>query len=112
MGLKIKVFRNEHDGKDGTWYTYSTPAASKNDAGEWESTWMDVVFVKEAKGTVLENKTRIDCTDCFLGNRSYVAKGGNKVIVPQIVVMAFEELGDQTQAPAGYTALTEDDVPF
>ena len=112
MGLKIKVFRNEHEGRDGTWYSYQTPAASKNEAGDYESQWLDVVFVKDVKGTVLEHKTRIDCTDCFLGARSYVSKGGNKVIVPQIVVMAFEELGEQTSDSAGYTALTDDDVPF
>ena len=112
MGLKIKVFRNEHEGRDGTWYTYSTPAASKNDAGDWKTEWIDVVFVKAVKGTILENRTRIDCTDCFLGSRSYISKGGEEVIIPQIVVMDFEELGEQTTEPAGYTALTDDDVPF
>ena len=112
MGLKITVYRNEHESREGTWYSYQTPAANKNEAGEWETVWQDVVFVKGAKGTVLENKTRIDCTDCFLGSRSYVNKGGDKVIIPQIVVMAFETADSpQKTEPAGYTALQED-VPF
>lgn len=115
MGLKITVYRNEHDGKDGKWYSYSTPASNKNENGEWESTWLDVNFVKGAKGTVLENKTRIDCTDCFFGSRSYTAKDGKKVTVPQVVVMAFDLIGDPQPVhaePTGYTALSESDVPF
>lgn len=115
MGLKITVYRNEHDGKDGKWYSYSTSASSKNEKGEWKSSWLDVVFVKEAKGTVLENKTRIDCTDCFFGSRSYTAKGGEEVIVPQVVVMAFETIGEPQPVyaePSGFAALSTDDVPF
>ena len=115
MGLKITVYRNTHEGRDGTWYSYSTPAASKNEAGEWESTWLDVMFVKGAKGTVLEHKTKIDCTDCFLGHRSYTSKGGQKVSVPQIVVMAFDVVGTPqpvTAEPAGYAALDESEAPF
>ena len=112
MGLKITVYKNAHEGKDGTWYSYSTPAASKDESGEWDSSWLDVVFAKGAKGTVLENKTRIDCTDCFLGHRSYIAKGGEKVKVPQVVVMAFDIVGEPSAEPTGYTALDESEVPF
>lgn len=115
MGLKITVYRNEHEGRDGKWYSYATPASSKNESGGWDSEWLDVVFVKGAKGTVLENKTRIDCTDCFLGARSYMGKGGEKVTVGQVVVMEYELVGDPQpyQAePSGFTALTEEDVPF
>ena len=116
MGLKITVYRNEHESREGTWYSYSTPASNKDENGKWKSKWLEVVFAKGAKGTVLENKTRIDCTDAFLGSRSYTVKGGEEVIVPQIVVMAFETVGEPQPVPAdpmtGYAALSEDEMPF
>ena len=95
MGLKITVYRNEHEGRDGKWYSYATPASSKNESGGRDSEWLDVVFVKGAKGTVLENKTRIDCTDCFLVREKAREEGlaeAGAIDIEELTKDEFDEL--------------------
>lgn len=106
------IFRNERNGVNGKWYSYSTPVAKKEEqTGKWRSVWFDVTFVEEAKGTILENKTRINITDSYLTNRTYTNRDGVEVTVPIIVVKAFA-IPNKEQTAGGYSAMSYDDVPF
>ena len=114
MGLNVKgeqlIFRNDREGRDGTWYSYTTYVSSKDKNGNWVKDLYEVVFAKDAKDTVLENKTKINITDGFLGCREYMNKNGDKVVVSQVIVFAFDEVS--AGEPTGYTALTDDDLSF
>lgn len=105
------IFRKEHNGVNGTWYSYSTPVAKKDENGKWHSVWFEVTFVKEAKGTVLEDRTRINIKDAFMSVRTYTNKNGEEVNVPQVVVKQFDEAVDDGN-DTGFSALSYDDVPF
>ena len=104
---KIRVFRKTHEGRNGTWYSYSTSIGSKKQDGTWVNDYYEVTFAKEAKDAVIEDKSVIDVKDGFLGCRSYQDTGGKEVVISQIVVTKFDvaDIG-------GFTALTDDDVPF
>lgn len=105
------IFRKEHDGANGKWYSYSTPVAKKDDkTGEWKSVWFEVLFVKDVKDTVLDNKTRINITDAFMGVRTYTNKAGEEVCIPQVVVRGFERASSDNGT--GFSAMSFDDVPF
>lgn len=112
MGLNVTgeqmIFRQDKQGKDGPFATYSTAISKKMPDGSWKSDYYDVIFVKDVKNTVLENKTKINITDAFLSFRVYQDKP-----YKEIVVQGFEYLeGAPAREPSGFAALTNDDVPF
>ena len=106
---KMRVFRREHNSQNGTWYSYSTSVGSKKQDGTWINDFYEVSFIKDAKDAVIPDKTVIDIKDGFLGCRSYMDAGGHEIVVSQIVVSAFDVADAPTE---GYTALTDNDVPF
>ena len=107
------IFAKEHKNDSGTWYSYSTTVSKKQEDGSWKSDPYEVIFVKDAYGTVLADKTKINITDGFLSFRTYEANG-KEHIVSQVIVKAFEVVEGQPvhTEPQGYTALSQDDVPF
>ena len=110
---KVKLFATQHESSTGTWYSYRTSVGNKKDDGTWDNDPYEVVFAKDAKGAVLPNGSVIDITDGFLSCRSYTDKNGEKRIVSQIVVMAFDMGSVQVGGfGGGFTALQENDVPF
>lgn len=112
---KTKVFRQAHEGRNGTWYSYRTSVGKKNDDGTWDNDGYEIVLAKDAKNMVIPDGAVIDITDGFLSCRSYTDKGGEKKVVSQMVVMGFKMVAGQKTEDAGFgggfTALA-DDVPF
>lgn len=106
---KIKVFREEHNGSNGTWYSYSTSVGNKRDDGKWDNDYYEVVLAKGARDAVIENGAVIDIVDGFLSCRSYVDKGGARKVISQIVIMDFTT-GEG--AETGFAAMRDDDLPF
>ena len=96
------IFRKEHEGRDGMWYTYSTGVSSKKQDGTWLNGYLDVRF---RKGVVVENKTKIHVNDGFLSVKEY-AVNGEKTKKLELVILDFDVV------EAGYAALRNDDVPF
>lgn len=113
MGLSVTgeqmIFRNEKQGKDGPWASYSTGISKKDEQDNWKTDYYEVVFVKDAKGADIPDKTKIRITDAFLSFRLYQDKP-----IKQIVVKAYTMAEGQPvhAEPTGYTALTESDLPF
>lgn len=111
MGLNVTgeqmIFRNEKQGKDGPWASYSTGISKKDEQGKWKSDYYEVVFVKDAKGADIPDKTKINITDAFLSFRLYQDKP-----IKQIIVQAYTMAEGQPAQTAEYTALTESDLPF
>ena len=104
------IFRNAHEGRDGTWYTYATGVSSKRQDGTYANKYIDVRF---RKGVIVENKTKIDIKDGFLSVREFRANGGEMQTRLELMVLDFDivaasSVGVQT----GFSALEYDDVPF
>lgn len=103
------IFRNAHEGRDGTWYTYATGVSSKRKDGTYANKYIDVKF---RKGVVVEHKTKINITDGFLTLREYTANGGDVQTVLEIMVLDYEVVNNDTGNTTGFSALNYDDVPF
>ena len=97
------IFRNAHEGKDGTWYTYATGVSSKKQDGTYANMYLDVRF---RKGVTVENKTRIDIKDGFLTVKEFIASGGETVKKLELMILDFDVKG------GGFTAMSDEDVPF
>lgn len=111
MGLSVTgeqmIFRNEIQGKDGPWASYSTGISKKDEQGKWKTDYYEVVFVKDAKGADIPDKTKITITDGFLSFRVWQDKP-----IKQVIVQAYMMAEGQPVQPAEYTALSESDLPF
>lgn len=113
------IFANKHESMSGTWYTYATGISSKREDGSYASMYIDVRF---RKGVTVENKTKINIKDGFLTMREFTANGGDVVKRIVLMVMDFEiaeESGfasapaePQAETQSGFTALSDDDIPF
>ena len=100
------VFRNEHDGMNGKWYSYAVGVSSKKQDGTWVSSYLPTKF---RKGVVVENKMRINIKDSFLTAREYEANGSKKTVI-ELMVLEFDTVDEKNET--GFSALTDDDVPF
>ena len=117
------IFANKHESMSGTWYTYATGISSKKEDGSYASMYIDVKF---RKGITVENKTKINIKDGFLTFREFTANGGDVVKRIVLMVMDFEIAEEsrfasapvdapsepQAETQSGFTALSNDDIPF
>ena len=108
---EFMVFRNEHDGANGKWYTYTTTVSGKKMDGTYTKPVNKTVRFR--KGVVLENKTKINVSNGFVSAREYVNKNGEEVREDYYFVLDFDIVGGGNYgAQEQYTAMTMDDVPF
>jgi hypothetical protein len=105
------IFRNAHEGRDGTWYTYATGVSSKKQDGTYANAYLDVRF---RKGVIVEHKTKINITNGFLTVREFRANGGDVQKRIELMVLDFElaDGGHVEGNDTGFAALNYDDVPF
>lgn len=103
------IFRNAHDGKDGTWYTYATGVSSKRQDGTYANAYLDVRF---RKGVVVDHKVKIDIKDGFLTVREFKANGGDTQKKIELMVLDFETVQAGQSNDTGFAAISYDDVPF
>lgn len=103
------IFRNAHEGRDGTWYTYSTGVSSKRQDGTYANAYLDVRF---RKGVTVEHKAKINIKDGFLTVREFTGNGGDTQKKIELMVLDFDTVQGGEQNVTGFTALTSEDVPF
>lgn len=101
------IFRNEHDGKDGKWYTYATGVSSKRQDGSYVNDYLDVRF---RKGVVVEHKSKINIKNGFLTVREFTVNGETKKKI-ELMVLEFDS-DNFVPEQQGFSALSENDVPF
>lgn len=94
------IFANEYNGRT----LYNVSIGRKDKGGEWENA---SILVNFPKGTELANRTTVDMKNAWL---SFYF---NKEKIPQwyIVCTEFEVL-DAPEAVEGFTAMTDDEIPF
>lgn len=104
------IFRNEHEGRTGKWYSYAIGVSKKRDDGSYAREYLDVMF---RKGVVVENKARINIKDSFLTVREYTNKDGETKSRLMLMVLDFENAtGAEQHNTTGFSALDYSDVPF
>lgn len=100
------IFRKERESASGKWYAYSTGVSSKRQDGSWINGYLDVKF---RKGVEVENKTKINIKNGFLSAKEFKTGSGETGKRLELVILEF----DVVDAPnSGFTAMTNDDVPF
>ena len=110
---KAKVFRNEHDGYNGTWYSYTASISRKDRDGEWENCNIELRFRRnnepDFKGDT--NHTDIIIDKGFLTFRNYTDKDGNKRKPLYVMVMDWHY---ENAIPDEYRDIDEglDDLPW
>ena len=106
------IYATKHESRNKTWFSYTTSINHKNE-DEWDHDYYEVVFVKDAKGYDIPDKTKIDIKDGFLSCRSYIDKGGEKKIISQMIVQNFDYVEEPTENDVkGYSKLNSEDIPF
>ena len=100
------IFRNERESANGKWYAYSTGVSSKRQDGSWVNGYLDVKF---RKGVEVENKTKIDIKNGFLSVKEFRTESGAQGKRLELVILEFDIVDAQN---TGFTAMTNDDVPF
>ena len=106
-----RIWRRDIEGKNGTFYRYTTSVSSKNQDGSYSNAYMDIKFSKKSGAPEkIENGAKCDFNG-FMTVESYKDKEGKEHNRPVIMVMecAFEndpeDMGDSfSQA--------EDEIPF
>ena len=101
-GEKIKIYKKEHDGKNGKWYSFSAGIASKNMDGEWVNGYLDVAF---KKGVEIANKAVINVAKAF----PTVSKYNDKTYI-RWMITEFEvvDAGENTASPDDFMNIPED----
>lgn len=108
---KAKVFRNEHDGYNGTWYSYTASISRKDRDGEWENCSIELRFRRNNEPTFQDNKADIIIDKGFLTFRNYTDKEGNKRKPLYVMVMDWHY---ENAIPDEYRDIDEglDDLPW
>ena len=103
LEIKGTVFENEHVTNGEKWYSYNLSFSSKDKDGKWESVSMPIRFVGGAVPP--GNKARISLTRAWIEGFKYKDKK-----IPGWKCMEYETV--ESNAAPGFSALTNDDVPF
>lgn len=109
-----KLWKNEHEGRKGTWYTFSVSVSKKMQDGSYKNKGMRV-FSKEPIPNEVPNGTLVDI-DGFLTLDAYEGRNGE---VTNIALFATNidykdwegELSDPTEEYGDYGTV-EEGVPF
>lgn len=112
-----KIWRKEIEGKNGTFYRYSTGVSSKTQDGNYINAYIDVMFSKKS-GAPEKIKNGITCDfEGFMGAKQYKDKEGKIVTVPQIIIMwvnfqeAAEDIVTEENVEDNFEQ-AEEDIPF
>lgn len=115
VGEKQKLWRQDHDGKNGTWYTYNTSIPRKdNEADKWDNAYIKVRFAKRAEAPQkIHNGSTCDF-EGFMTVDTYTNKDGKRVSQPMIMIMKLnihDEEEDVTEGVDSFEMAAED-IPF
>ena len=114
-----RIWRKEIEGKNGTFYRYSTGVSSKAQDGSYINAYIDVLFSKKS-GAPEKIKNGATCDfEGFMGAKQYKDKDGKTITSPQIIIMSVNFLEDANDTPNAENEdvedsfeEAEDDIPF
>jgi hypothetical protein len=107
IAKRAKIWRKDIEGKNGTFYKYSTSVSRKTEDGSFVNAYMDVRFSKKSGAPEkIENGALCDFSG-FMSVDSFEGKDGKKRNTPVIIIMDVKFEGDED----GF-AEAEEDIPF
>lgn len=105
-----KIWRKDVEGKNGTFYKYTTSVSKKTQDGEFVNAYIPVYFTKKADAPEkIENGAKCDF-EGFMSVESYKDKDGNVRNSPQIVIMSVT-FDDLTTGVDSFEQ-AEEEIPF
>lgn len=108
-----KIWRNDIETENGTYYAYSVSVSSKNQDGSWDNAYLPVRFSKSANAPAKIHNGTIANLEGFLTTRKR-KDGKNEV---QFMVMYYNSdeepvpVADDSDLPDNF-AQAESDIPF
>ena len=107
---RVKVWRKDIEGRNGTFYRYSVSVSRKMEDGKYENAYIPVVFSKKSNAPEKISNGAVCSIEGFMSVDSYTDKDNNKRNTPQIVVMKAE-FEDASEGSDDFEQ-AEDDIPF
>lgn len=108
-----RIWRRDIEGKNGTFYRYTTSISNKREDGSWVSAYMPIRFAKKANmPEKIENGAKCDFSG-FLSVDERDDKDGNTIKTIQIIAMqaTLTDGGDPSEGVDSFES-AEDDIPF
>lgn len=107
---KVKIWRKDIEGKNGTFHKYSVGISKKTMDGKYVNAYIPLVFSKRADAPEkIENGALCDF-EGFMSVESYTDREGNTRNTPQIVVMKID-FDDPTMGVDSFQQ-AEEELPF
>ncbi len=103
---KAKIWRKDHEGKNGPWYSYTVSISRKNDDGSYTNSYLPIRFTKRSGAPEKIENGAVCSIEGFMSVDSYKDKDGKEHNTPQIIVMSYEPDGADSFTEA------EEDIPF
>ena len=105
----IGLWKNEREGKNGTWYTYTVGISRKVD-DEYKNSYMKVSFKRDIDVSNVSNGQTFDFKG-FLTLDIYTDKEGKEVKNPMIMITEAN-FGESEDTQDTAFAEAEEDIPF
>lgn len=107
---KVKVWRKDFEGKNGTFYRYSVSVSRKMEDGKYVNAYIPVVFSKKSGAPEKISNGAVCSIEGFMSVDSYTDKEGKTRNTPQIVVMKVD-FEDASEGNDSFEQ-AEEEVPF
>ena len=107
---KIKVWRKDIEGKNGTFYRYSVSVSRKMEDGKYVNAYIPVVFSKKSDAPEKISNGATCSIEGFMSVDSFKDKEGKTRNTPQIVVMKVD-FEDATEGVDSFQQ-AEEEIPF
>lgn len=110
-----KIWRNDHEGKNGTFYTYNISVSKKNKDDSWSNAYLKVKFAQSADAPEKISNGTVADFEGFITVDTYKNKEGKEVNQPMIMVMKLnihddERYDDLKDVDSFHKA--EEEIPF
>ena len=88
---KAKIFRNERQGRNGTYVNYATSLSRKNKDGAWENASIEVRFRRGDEPVFRDTNVDIEIVDGFLTFRKYKSQDDKEHALFYIMVLEYTQ---------------------
>lgn len=107
---KAKIWRRDVEGKNGTFYRYTTSVSRKTQDGKYVNAYIPVMFSKRANAPEKIENGALCNFEGFMSVDTYTDKDGKVRNTPQIVIMSVD-FDDPSEGVDSF-AQAEEDIPF
>ncbi len=110
-----KIWRNDFEGQNGTFYTYKISVSKKNQDNSWSNAYIKVKFAQSANAPEKISNGTIADFEGFLTVDTYKSKEGKEISQPLIMVMSLKIHDDEKYediSDVDNFEQAEEEIPF